>query len=263
MSLAARALVHSPAALGRVSRRAANPSAPRHAHRDLPRSDVIRFPFSVSGVRTRAKKSDGDEDTSADGLGDRDSGDSEDQTGQGADTQKPSNGTNPSDESVNKKNESFKKKEKAAAKKKKDAADVAAAALASKEDVAPALEGDWRDFRARLVSMESTSGDSDSKTDGDETSKKVASASGSNLALLKKQKHTLSGETPWAHVIGAPERGCLLIARGESFTGGQQYFHQAVILVLEHNEKGSMGVILNRPTQYTMVSISQSPHSAD
>jgi len=252
MSLAARALVHSPAALGRVSRRAANPSAPRHAHRDLPRSDVIRFPFSVSGVRTRAKKSDGDEDTSADGSGDRDSGDSEDQTGQGADTQKPSNGTNPSDESVNKKNESFKKKEKAAAKKKKDAADVAAAALASKEDVAPALEGDWRDFRARLVSMESTSGDSDSKTDGDETSKKVASASGSNLALLKKQKHTLSGETPWAHVIGAPERGCLLIARGESFTGGQQYFHQAVILVLEHNEKGSMGVILNRPTQYTM-----------
>jgi putative transcriptional regulator len=44
----------------------------------------------------------------------------------------------------------------------------------------------------------------------------------------------------------------LLVARGDNFTQGQQYFHQAVILMLEHDEKGSMGVILNRPTQYSM-----------
>eukprot|EP00959_Pyramimonas_sp_CCMP1952_P241239 5041740-Pyramimonas_sp.AAC.1 len=34
--------------------------------------------------------------------------------------------------------------------------------------------------------------------------------------------------------------------------GNQQYFNQAVILIIEHNETGSMGIILNRPTGYTM-----------
>jgi putative transcriptional regulator len=114
------------------------------------------------------------------------------------------------------------------------------------DDVAPALEGDWRDFRARLVSMESGAG---SSTDEEE---KVEEASGPNLELLREQNPALAAEKPWAHVIGAPERGCLLVARGDNFTQGQQYFHQAVILMLEHNEKGSMGVILNRPTQYSM-----------
>lgn len=61
---------------------------------------------------------------------------------------------------------------------------------------------------------------------------------------------------PWAHPIGAPEKGCLLLAAEEEFKLGQQYFHQAVILVLEHHDKGSMGVILNRPTQYNMGYIS-------
>ena len=116
----------------------------------------------------------------------------------------------------------------------------------AEDDVAPALEGDWRDFRARLVSMESGV---DSSADEDAA---VEEASGPNLELLRDQNPALAAEKPWAHVIGAPERGCLLVARGDNFTQGQQYFHQAVILMLEHDEKGSMGVILNRPTQYSM-----------
>ena len=116
----------------------------------------------------------------------------------------------------------------------------------AEDDVAPALEGDWRDFRARLVSMESGV---DSSADEDAA---VEEASGPNLELLRDQNPALAAEKPWAHVIGAPERGCLLVARGDNFVAGQQYFHQAVILMLEHNEKGSMGVILNRPTQYSM-----------
>ena len=80
----------------------------------------------------------------------------------------------------------------------------------------------------------------------------VQRASGPNLELLRKQNPALAEEKPWAHAIGAPGRGCLLVAKGDEFTVGQQYFHQAVILLLDHGEQGSMGVILNRPTQYSM-----------
>jgi putative transcriptional regulator len=31
-----------------------------------------------------------------------------------------------------------------------------------------------------------------------------------------------------------------------------QYFHQAVILLLDHDETGSIGVILNRPSDYSL-----------
>ena len=43
-----------------------------------------------------------------------------------------------------------------------------------------------------------------------------------------------------------------MLASDDEFKLGQQYFHQSVILILEHHDKGSMGVILNRPTQYNM-----------
>ncbi len=40
----------------------------------------------------------------------------------------------------------------------------------------------------------------------------------------------------WAHEIGSPERGCLLVARQPNM--GSLYSH-AVILILEHGEYGS------------------------
>ena len=69
-----------------------------------------------------------------------------------------------------------------------------------------------------------------------------------NMKVLEAQNPRLAESPPWAHVIGAPEKGCLLVAADREFRMSQQYFHQAVILVLEHHEQGSMGVILNRPT---------------
>ncbi|HEY1356697.1 MAG TPA: YqgE/AlgH family protein [Thermoleophilaceae bacterium] len=43
-------------------------------------------------------------------------------------------------------------------------------------------------------------------------------------------------------------RGQLLIAAPSLF----DYFRRAVILVLEHNEEGAMGVVLNRPSETTV-----------
>jgi len=117
----------------------------------------------------------------------------------------------------------------------------------TEDDVAPALEGDWRDFRAMLVSQEAGP---ETSTSRDEDSTKLAPSE--NMELLQRQNPKLASEKAWAHVIGAPERGCLLLASDDEFKQGQQYFHQSVILLLEHHDKGSMGVILNRPTQYNM-----------
>jgi putative transcriptional regulator len=36
------------------------------------------------------------------------------------------------------------------------------------------------------------------------------------------------------------------------FSQSQQYFSQAVILIFSHDESGSAGIILNKPTQYTV-----------
>ena len=126
----------------------------------------------------------------------------------------------------------------------------------TEDDVAPALEGDWRDFRAMLVSQEAGP---ETSTSRDEDSTKLAPSE--NMELLQRQNPKLASEKAWAHVIGAPERGCLLLASDDEFKQGQQYFHQSVILLLEHHDKGSMGVILNRPTQYNMGGAGASRHA--
>ena len=249
LSLAAARAVAPPAPAVVLHRRASAARA-----RDRRVGHVIRLAPTVSSVATRAKRSD-DEDKAdvseaADGTegADCESSDASDAASADAspsDASATAPETKKSDASETKKDEE--KEPDAKASVEGDSTESSASLLSSAEDdVAPALEGDWRDFRARLVSMESGAG---SSTDEEE---KVEEASGPNLELLREQNPALAAEKPWAHVIGAPERGCLLVARGDNFTQGQQYFHQAVILMLEHNEKGSMGVILNRPTQYSM-----------
>jgi putative transcriptional regulator len=249
LSLAAARAVAPPAPAVVLHRRASAARA-----RDRRVGHVIRLAPTVSSVATRAKRSD-DEDKAdvseaADGAEGSDGKSSDASDAASADAS-PSDAsatapeTKKSDASETKKDEEQEPDAKASV--EGDSKEGSASLLSSAEDdVAPALEGDWRDFRARLVSMESGAG---SSTDEEE---KVEEASGPNLELLREQNPALAAEKPWAHVIGAPERGCLLVARGDNFTQGQQYFHQAVILMLEHNEKGSMGVILNRPTQYSM-----------
>jgi putative transcriptional regulator len=87
-------------------------------------------------------------------------------------------------------------------------------------------QADWRAFRARLVRSGLGTGGLDSVQD---------------------EEREL-----WAHPIVQPEPGCLLIAHPNAFTESQQYFHRVVIFIFAHDAGGSAGVILNRPTQYSL-----------
>ncbi|KAF5842473.1 hypothetical protein DUNSADRAFT_7083 [Dunaliella salina] len=107
-------------------------------------------------------------------------------------------------------------------------------------DSIPALrpDTDWREFRARLVGRTSTDNLS----------------SQAEPSTLESQ---LSHESlHWAHSIPAPEKGCLLLAHPLVFQERQKYFHQAAILILEHNEMGSYGLILNQPSVHTLGDLS-------
>ncbi|KAG2442426.1 hypothetical protein HXX76_002512 [Chlamydomonas incerta] len=103
--------------------------------------------------------------------------------------------------------------------------DDAAAASSSSSvvpDTLPYLgsQSDWREFRAKLVSQ--SRGQGPASTSADE----------------------------WAHIIPKPEKGALLLAHPLLFQNSQTYFHRAAILLLEHGDTGSYGVILNRPSTY-------------
>eukprot|EP00930_Biecheleria_cincta_P091155 TRINITY_DN80650_c0_g1_i1.p1 TRINITY_DN80650_c0_g1~~TRINITY_DN80650_c0_g1_i1.p1 ORF type:complete len:552 (-),score=104.39 TRINITY_DN80650_c0_g1_i1:60-1715(-) len=72
---------------------------------------------------------------------------------------------------------------------------------------------DWRTFRARLVQA------------------------------------TQSAGQGWAYESPLIEKGSVLLAApGDDFTFKQQYFHKAIILIIRHDDRGSTGLILNRPT---------------
>ncbi len=53
-----------------------------------------------------------------------------------------------------------------------------------------------------------------------------------------------------------PSRGCLLLAKP---TVDDDCFKRAVILVIDHDAEGSMGVIVNRPTDYTLADVITDP----
>ena len=87
----------------------------------------------------------------------------------------------------------------------------------------------------------------------EERDRREREATEANLELLKTQNPGLAKDKAWAHVIAKPEKGSLIVAATDDFVTSQQYFNQCVILLLEHSKDGSMGVILNRPTMYKMV----------
>ncbi|KAK9800792.1 hypothetical protein WJX73_004420 [Symbiochloris irregularis] len=91
---------------------------------------------------------------------------------------------------------------------------------------------DWREFRARLIY---NSG---------------ASAKGNEDLEPGMAGRPNVDDGYWAHAIAGPEQGCLLIAHPLMFLSSQRYFHQAVILLLGHDETGSYGLILNSPSQH-------------
>lgn len=58
----------------------------------------------------------------------------------------------------------------------------------------------------------------------------------------------LGGQDAWAHELNTPEKGCLIVAKSSAFSLTQTYFNEAVIFLASHDENGSAGFILNRPT---------------
>ena len=95
----------------------------------------------------------------------------------------------------------------------------------------------WRDFRAKLVEEE-----------------------------RNHQEHGLppdaaAGDAPepagWAHLLGEPEPGCLIVAQPTEFQLSQTEFNHAAILMIGHDDQGSLGVILNRPTNLRMKDVTE------
>ena len=97
---------------------------------------------------------------------------------------------------------------------------------------------DWRSFRAKLIKSQ------DAFLNPTAAEEDARSLEGSS---------SLSDQTcGWAHVLAAPEQGCLLLANPLMFTTSQTYFNKAVILLFGHGAEGSAGVIVNKQTQHVM-----------
>jgi putative transcriptional regulator len=144
------------------------------------------------------------------------------------------------------------------------------------DEAAPVPLGDWRAFRAKLVStgvvstedidasVSSGSGDgSDPSNDASGSASAASSSSSSsrprpaaasrpsldNQRLLRVQNPRLADEDSWAHRLAQPERGCLLIASHDApRLLGSEAWWQAVVLVVDITPAGSVGLLLNRPT---------------
>ena len=110
-----------------------------------------------------------------------------------------------------------------------------------------ASEEDWRSFRANLIQSELRTTEEGAGVDEKE-------ASGSNPSA---STGATSEQGLWAHPIGSrPEKGALIIARPDAFLESQRYFAEAVILLIEYSpSSGAVGLILNRPTQFTLQSL--------
>jgi len=92
-------------------------------------------------------------------------------------------------------------------------------------------EEDWRDFRAKLVGQELREGGANE-------------ANGTDSAEGQDQEG-------WAYATPLIEEGSLLLsAPGDHFAINQQYFHKAVIFIIEHGDSFTRGIILNRPTAF-------------
>lgn len=108
-------------------------------------------------------------------------------------------------------------------------------------------ETDWRQFRAQLAAGKNSGG-------------KAWDAGGvleeGSDDRLNSGKSGREDNEAWVHPIGALESGCLLLAHPLMFTSQQTYFSQSVILIFTHNDKGTAGLLLNRPTGFKMGDVS-------
>lgn len=102
------------------------------------------------------------------------------------------------------------------------------------EDDVLQVSGDWRQFRAALVNQEHVH-----RLTGGTTNHVVS-------AFDRRQRRNKSpvNAADWAHRLPEAETGCLLLAPEHE----EGWWRHSVVLVLNHDDEGSTGVILNRPT---------------
>jgi len=133
-------------------------------------------------------------------------------------------------------------------------------------------EDDWRTFRAKLVMGESTSSPSSSSSVGGTISGDdniiiddsdldgigaLFSSETTQSTTTSTSKFTPLDPSQWAYDSGKViEQGAVILGGVEQDFGfglRQQYFHKAVILVLDHDENTfTKGIILNRPSDRMM-----------
>lgn len=101
---------------------------------------------------------------------------------------------------------------------------------------------DWRTFRARLVHNENA-------TSARPSTSSPPSDSQSSAFPSTTSGQSTSGSHLWAHHIPFVEAGSLLLASPEHFCDEYActYFANTAILILDHSNLGSLGVIVNRP----------------
>ena len=136
---------------------------------------------------------------------------------------------------------------------------------------------DWRAFRAQLVMESSSTMSSSSELESDlktttaqddqpnnEDLDGIGSLFNTNEISSTREKTPMTTEnfTPlhpslWAYDSGnVIEQGAVILGGVEQDFGfglRQQYFHKAVILVLDHDQKFTKGIILNRPSDTIIV----------
>lgn len=109
---------------------------------------------------------------------------------------------------------------------------------ADREPSQPPRQEDWRTFRARLVRNENPASTVPTSPPSSQVPSPPPSTSQSS-----------SHSQLWAHHIPFVEPGSLLLASPEHFKDEQActFFANTAILILEHSNLGSIGLIINRP----------------
>ncbi|CAG9465540.1 unnamed protein product [Pedinophyceae sp. YPF-701] len=105
-------------------------------------------------------------------------------------------------------------------------------------------DADWREFRARLVV---TTMREQEETEAQGAAAWVPRLAKDNQKLLAEQNPELAREPVWVHPTGAPEVGGLLVATPGASARLGEFSWQTVVLLIRHDEMGSIGLVLNRP----------------
>jgi len=114
---------------------------------------------------------------------------------------------------------------------------ITAAQPTDDPDDQPPVIGDWREFKSRLITLDTADIPQD-------TSRQIPE----NMELLRAQNQYLAAEGIWASPSDTIAAGHLLLATPQApVLSGDLRVACLVILILRHDSEGSEGVILNRP----------------